>query len=291
MKLLITDLDNTLYDWVTYFATSFGAMVRELTRVLPVGEAQLLSEFKAVHRRYGNSEQPFAVFELESVCEKFGGASRAELLRALDGPLSAFRAARERHLRLYPGVRETLRALRERGVLVVGHTEAIAVNAFYRLNKLGVIEFFHHIYALEGRLEPHPDPARGEFYRVPPGLISVVPRHERKPNPELLRDICRKEGVEPSEACYVGDSLTRDVAMAKNAGVLAVWAEYGTRYERRLWDLLVRVTHWTEEDVKREEELRLLSQHIKPDRTIAAFGELMEIFGLPRADAESAEAG
>jgi FMN phosphatase YigB (HAD superfamily) len=30
LKLLVTDLDNTLYDWVTFFAQSFDAMVAKL---------------------------------------------------------------------------------------------------------------------------------------------------------------------------------------------------------------------------------------------------------------------
>jgi FMN phosphatase YigB (HAD superfamily) len=63
-KLLITDLDNTLYDWVSFFSASFQNMVSELTKLLEVSEETVLSEFKVIHRRYGNSEQPFAVLEL-----------------------------------------------------------------------------------------------------------------------------------------------------------------------------------------------------------------------------------
>jgi len=38
MRLLITDLDNTLYDWITYFANSFRAMVKDLATTLDVEE-------------------------------------------------------------------------------------------------------------------------------------------------------------------------------------------------------------------------------------------------------------
>jgi FMN phosphatase YigB (HAD superfamily) len=57
-KLLITDLDNTLYDWVTFFTASFRSMVTELTSMLETFEDNLLEEFKSIHQRYGNSEQP-----------------------------------------------------------------------------------------------------------------------------------------------------------------------------------------------------------------------------------------
>jgi phosphoglycolate phosphatase len=280
MKLLITDLDNTLYDWVTYFANSFQAMVRALANTLSVSEEKLLDEFKGVHQRYGNSEHPFAILELPSVRERFSDLSRAELLEALRVPLDIFNNVRDERLRLYPGVRETLEVLRKEHVLVVGHTEAIAVNAYSRLRKLGVVEYFHHLYALEAQLEPHPDPNREVARQPPPGLISLVPSRERKPNPALLIDICKKEGIHLSEACYIGDSLTRDVSMAKGAGVTAVWARYGTQYNRELWDILVRVTHWTDEDVKREAELRTLSKHVQPDYTIDRFADLLKLLSL-----------
>jgi FMN phosphatase YigB (HAD superfamily) len=282
MRLLITDLDNTLYDWVTYFANSFTAMVKALAVAISVDEETLLDEFKVVHQRYGNSEQPFAIFELPSVRRMFPDASRAEMLDNLEYPLSAFRVAREKHLHLYPMVRETLQALRENGVIIVAHTEAIAVHAYYRLNRLDIVQYFRHIYALEGRLEPHPNPRRAAELEPPPGLVSIIPKHERKPNPDLLSDICRREGASLSEACYVGDSLTRDVSMARTAGVTAVWARYGTKYDRSLWDILVRVTHWTDEDVGREAELRKLFFDVRPDYTIDVFAEILNVFRLPK---------
>ena len=67
MRLLITDLDNTLYDWVTYFANSFLAMVKGLATTLDVAEETLLDEFKAVHRHYGNSEHLLKILDLPSV--------------------------------------------------------------------------------------------------------------------------------------------------------------------------------------------------------------------------------
>jgi FMN phosphatase YigB (HAD superfamily) len=55
-KLLITDLDNTLYDWITFFTASFRSMVTELKSMLETSEDNLLEEFKSIHQRYGNSE-------------------------------------------------------------------------------------------------------------------------------------------------------------------------------------------------------------------------------------------
>ena len=168
MRLLITDLDNTLYDWVTYFANSFRAMVKDLAVRLDVEEETLLDEFKVVHQHYGNSEHPFAMFELPSVRRRFPTSSREELLFELESSLAAFRAAREKQLQLYAGVHDTLRAVTEGGTIIVAHTEAVAIHAYYRLMRLDILRYFKHIYALDGYLEPHPNPSRAAEL-TPPG--------------------------------------------------------------------------------------------------------------------------
>jgi phosphoglycolate phosphatase-like HAD superfamily hydrolase len=278
-KLLITDLDNTLYDWVTFYAHAFESLVDALVQVLHVPRERLLDEFKAIHQSYGNSEQPFSALELPAVREMFPGVASEELVTTLHRPFEAFNAARREHLRLYDGVAETLRELKAMSVTIVGHTEALAVNAWYRLRTLDIAQYFSRLYALEGRLLPHPVPGREKEHAHPPDVVRVVPRAERKPNPKLLLDICGREGVAPADACCVGDSLTRDVWMAKRAGVTAVWARYGVAYDPKLWDVLVRVTHWSAEDVAREAELKIRAGEAQADYTIDAFQELVSIVG------------
>jgi len=285
MRLLITDLDNTLYDWVSYFALSFRAMVRELSLLLAVDEETLKDEFKAVHQLHGSSEYPFALLELPSVRAHFKSASRSEIFHHLRKPLDAFNESRNQHLTPYPSVFETLQHVRRLNIPVVGHTESIAELALHRLQILGIFPFFTHLYALDGSLEPHPNPRREtETFGPRPSLVTCVPREERKPNPTLLRDICSKEGVPVNETVYVGDSLTRDVGMAKNAGVTAVWARYGTRYPSALWAEIVRVTHWIDEDVRREAALRELYGKIRPDLTIDSFSEIINLFEYTKSE-------
>jgi phosphoglycolate phosphatase-like HAD superfamily hydrolase len=280
-RLLITDLDNTLYDWVTFFARSFGAMMSTLSRHLDVDEETLAAEFKSVHQRHGTLEAPFAALELPSIIKRFPGASRSDVARELTLAFEAFNASRRQHLVLYEGVRDTLQSLTQHGVVIVAHTEAISINAYYRVVVLDILKYFRRLYVLEGQVGEHPDPTRQKrLESPPPDLIRVLPRKDRKPNPAALLDICRTEGFEPQDTCYVGDSIVRDVSMAKQAGVTAVWARYGTVYERSLWDTLVSVTHWTDEDVKRETQLRDKFSAISPDAVIDCFSDLLPLFGI-----------
>jgi phosphoglycolate phosphatase len=78
--------------------------------------------------------------------------------------------------------------------------------------------------------------------------------------------------------------------MAKAAGVTAVWAKYGTHYDRSLWDILVSVTHWTPEDVARENELRHRFDKIEPDIIIDEFAGVLRVVGLDAGGRASAGA-
>jgi hypothetical protein len=67
ISLVITDLDNTVYDWLTAFVPAFYAMVREAAPLIGVDEEELLDELQAVHRKHGDSEHPFALLETRAV--------------------------------------------------------------------------------------------------------------------------------------------------------------------------------------------------------------------------------
>jgi phosphoglycolate phosphatase-like HAD superfamily hydrolase len=152
------------------------------------------------------------------------------------------------------------------------------LNSYWRLSFFQLNEYLRRLYTLEGRWKAHPAPESLRLPEPPADFIRIVPLRERKPNPILLLDICEREGIRPAEVVYVGDSLTRDVSMAKGAGVTAVWARYGTIYNRDYWKILVQITHWTDEDVKREEVLREQFKDINPDVVINKFEEVLTLF-------------
>lgn len=281
-KLLITDLDNTLYDWVTYYAKSFDAMLSTLCQLTGAAKERLQTEFKAVHQYYGSSEHSFAAAELPSVIKAAGGGDRAAVIAFATEAFRAFDNARARHLSLYPGVREGLEVITRLGVPIVGHTEASCLNAQRRLRLLGVESLFQHLYCLQ----PLRHSGCGEETQaagLPPGFIREFPRAERKPSASVVLDICAQQGVTPEECVYIGDSIARDVLMARRAGAIAVWARYGSEHDPALWADLVAVTHWTVEDVRRERELHEQAASVRPDMIVARFDEVCALFKEPAA--------
>lgn len=278
VRLLISDLDNTLYDWVTFFARSFTAMVDTAVDVLEVNRETLLDELQQVHRSYQNSEQPYALLETRTVLDRLAHLSRAERAEFLDSAFHAFNSARKSTLALYPGVQETLERVRADGGIVVGHTEATAHNAQFRLHLLGIAPLFDRLYAVANQGEGHPRPERAvEVTPIP--YVRFLNQDERKPDPRVLLDICRDTSVKPQEALYVGDSIARDIGMAKEAGLKSAWARYGTSYRPEDWATLVRVTHWTDEDVRRAKWAQDQYGKVKPDIVLEqSMSELLKHF-------------
>jgi phosphoglycolate phosphatase len=112
-----------------------------------------------------------------------------------------------------------------------------------------------------------------------------TPKDELKPNPELLLDIISDAGVDKEECVYIGDSEIKDIDMAHEAGVTSVFAKYGTsHFEERPddYNLLRAVTHWTDEVVQREKELKESAFNHRADFEIDNFDELLGLFEFRR---------
>ena len=213
IRLVVTDLDNTLYDWVTYFVPAFYAMVETASQLLDVPPDNLLSEMKLVHQHYGSSERPFSLLEAPTVQKRLAHLTLVERKEYLNEAFHAFNKIRKQSLKLYDGVYETLQAIRESGATIVAHTDADAVNSLFRIVRFGLEQVICRLYAPQHSAES--EYRFSDASPVPSEYVRVLPREDRKPNPKLLRDICRDYDVEPAETLYIGDSNIRDGSWPK----------------------------------------------------------------------------
>src|SRR5689334_11251035 len=105
IKLVVVDLDNTLYDWVGYYVPSFEALVGELEGEHEIDREALLDAFRAVHQRRGTSEYAFVLTELDVLHDV---EARAATGSDPHPAIAAFRHKSRETLHLYDGVAETL---------------------------------------------------------------------------------------------------------------------------------------------------------------------------------------
>jgi phosphoglycolate phosphatase len=242
IRAVVTDLDNTLYPWVDYIVPSLEAMVASLVATTGLPRVRIVQALKAVYSKYESNEYPFAIQE-SGIFQPYEADFDSFNALVLRPAREAFRAAREKYLRPYPGVKETLDGLRERGLKVVGLSDAPRNAAELRLKHLRLDGHFDALYTMPGYPLPEnvdPEIRRKEeagLYRSRTPVIEL-PREAEKPNPAGLARILADFSLSGAEVVYVGDNVKKDMPVAEALGAVGVWAEYGTyvsaEYRERL---------------------------------------------------------
>ena len=195
--------------------------------------------------------------------------------------LYRFRKMTARGIRPFPMV--SLEILKAADIRLIAHTESKLYGVVDRLNRLNLFPYFTKVYCRERSLSSHPMPRSGVEWldQFPMDKIIELSHHQTKPNPTVLLEICSNEGIGPELAAYVGDSVARDVLMAKRADVFAIWAAYGAQHPRVMYGDLVRVSHWTAEEIALEESLKAQAKNIKPDYIARnSFAEVVAALGI-----------
>ncbi|MGP6445319.1 HAD family hydrolase [Rahnella aceris] len=281
-SVLITDLDNTLFDWFTVWYKSFSALLNETSRISGISIEVLKEQIKPIHQKHGTAEYAFVLEEIPALKEKYG--NRQNINKIFDSAIHAYRSERKKYLSLYPTVFETLKELKEIGVLIIAYTESKEYYSNYRISKLGLDGIIDILFSPEDHSIPI-DVAPQTSYKLESTVNKHTPRGEIKPNPKILKDIIASVNADKDECVYIGDSEMKDISMAKEAGVDAVFAKYGTTHfstNVNDYNLLRDVTHWTDADVEREIKTKEEYKNFHAEISINKFCELLELYTFTR---------
>src|SRR5690242_5459282 len=89
-KALFLDLDNTLYDWVAYFAPALRGMCQTLSEMSGLPLAILFDELKQVFKRHGTVEYSFAIQEIPSLVALHPDESPAQIVARYRAAIDVF---------------------------------------------------------------------------------------------------------------------------------------------------------------------------------------------------------
>ena len=280
-SVLITDLDNTLFDWVELWYNCFSAMLDQIVIISGAPKERLIPEIAAVHQKHGTSEYSFLIEELPSVQRMLNGRPAIDVFSPA---IEIYRQKRALFLKLFPTVAETLLKIKGRGAMIVAFTESMAFYSNYRLRRLGLDGVIDALFSPPDHMLPKGlSPADLRKYPSYQYLFRYtkqyfIPEGSKKPNKVVLASILQQLNLEKADCIYVGDSLMKDVAMALDCGIDDAWAQYGIAHKRQEYHLLRDVTHWTAEEVARE---RIINEreHIVPNVVLHnSFSELLDEF-------------
>jgi phosphoglycolate phosphatase-like HAD superfamily hydrolase len=276
---IVTDLDDTIWDWLNMWHSSFSPYFNEIRDTFQIEEDVLKADFKKLHQKYNTTEVSFAFGELTSLSDK----NKEQIAKKpLIGKsiLHKYNVNKKSNLKLYDGVLKTLLELKSQGVLIIGFTESNAFFTKYRIKHLDLDGIFDCIYTPLDTGVPksvekiysdeHWEPVKTE--------IRYLSKSIKKPDSEILGIILRDFQVSKENAIYVGDKIDRDIRMAIDAGITSIYAKYGSEIDNDKYKLLKDVTHWKSEDVIREMEYheRHRNEEIKPDYILEkSFSELL----------------
>jgi len=274
VSLLISDLDNTLFDWLGMWYLSFQVLIHELETLTGLSRDALLTEVRRIHQKNGTSEYRFLIRELRS-----SSASTVSYRKAI----RRYLAVRDKHYFLYPSVAETLSAIRSNGCAIVGYTESLRYYALRAIHRLGLDGVLTAVYSFPDH--GLPEDISAEEMRAFGGPVTHLSKTEsrdaspshRKPDPKILHLIMEDFSTAGSRTVYVGDGLRTDVLMAQKAGVIDVHAEYGDTRDSKAYDLLTTVSHWTDSDIEKEKVV-YSKRKVIPNHRIGSFKELLTVF-------------
>ena len=193
-KVIIFDFDGTLCDTRSNIIIAFRATMEHLGLEMRDEETcgatiglTLRDGFKSMYPEFDDAKIDYCVETYRQIFAE----RRKELMPDL-----------------FPGVKETLEALRKRG-----HRMTIATS---RLTDSLMLFMRHH--------------GIDHYFEYAVGSDSVT---HHKPHPEPALKTLRELNIAPSEAIMVGD-MPVDIAMAHNAGIRAIGVDYGNATREEL---------------------------------------------------------
>jgi FMN phosphatase YigB (HAD superfamily) len=242
---LILDLDNTIFDWFAMWYASFQPIYHEILATSGRSQDEVEADIRRVHQSRRTSEYTFLIEELNVLREIRAGE---DIRVRFHSALEESRHARDQKLQLYPTVFASLWRIKNAGTKIIAYTESMRFYSSYRLKRFGLDGVIEILFSPKDhdmpagvsldKLRRFPD----EFYELQVTRVMHTPPGELKPNPKVLRDIMKVIGSNPDRCAYVGDSIFKDVAMACEAGVFDVHAQYGeSQRSRREARILSRV--------------------------------------------------
>lgn len=199
IKAVIFDLDDTLYAY-----ESLDQEARKRVRDFTCQSLDISEDNYNEAYQFGRTETKKQLGDVGASHNRLLYFQKAlEYLRVNPMPLSLqmyemYWGTFLEKMQLYPGVRQFIDKLHERGIIIAVCTDLTAHIQHRKIEALGLSDDISY-------------------------LITSEEAGKEKPAPEMFELCLRKLGIPAEEVCYIGDNYRKDIEGAAAAGMQTVW--------------------------------------------------------------------
>ncbi len=244
VKLLITDMDNTLASHGKYFSNGVEKAISELSAKTKIPESELNKIIGNEMEKARSHDYPWSVeIALQDRFQvgKPGGMSVSEFHENIVKPFwQTLDESMNQHFKAFPGVEETLQELKNRNIHVAVLSDAPAYIGLKRLESTGIspglvdrfygLNNWHDPAHVSTEIASHGYSRVESMLKTPHQLseFRALPHTWEKPHTSGYEALMKAYDVRPAETLMIGDSRVKDVGVAHSSGSRAIWAKYGT---------------------------------------------------------------
>lgn len=289
IKVIVSDMDNTLYPWVDFIVPALEAMVSNLEKTTGFPRIEIIQSLKSVYDKYGSNEYPFAIQE-SPIFERFNYDFGSFNKLIIDPARKAFSETRRKYQSLYPCVEKTLKELKKKVNHMILLTDAPRNAAEGRLKQFGLEPYFEALYCMpgyplpQGRVDPDIQKRDKEGHYKTSIQVNELDRHWQKPSPQGLLKVISDCNARAENVLVVGDNIQKDIAVAQEVGCVDVWAEYGTYVSLEYRERLEIIS--SGEELKRNMVTDDMLDRIKPGYRISNFEMVVDIVDMLNSTGE-----
>lgn len=228
INTLIWDLDNTLWDWVTFASKTYPAMRDVLMNATGATRERVTECMQNYYGRAETMESSWLVQDLRRQGLFCGTDDRQKEL--IDEVRTTFHSHRSKSLALYDGVPEVLKRAYEGGLDNLILSDAPACHAASRIKHLDLDQnFFREMYAMKDSVpEEVPEDFREKFNGGLYGLtFPVYHLDQEKPHSDLESLLVMDREEIRRHVAIIGDSYPKDMALAQRYECLGIYAAWG----------------------------------------------------------------
>lgn len=216
---VIIDLDDTLAPTRKAYIKYASTLIKSISKASGLSVNEIISGFNELHAEHKIFQLENGINNHRQLKEKF---PNEDLQKKFTKQIKEAEKVHEKEIKPSKDTLEALKTLKKRGVKLILYTAGPSNYTVKKLNQAGLADVFDNIYAVKDMRPQDSENAKAKYPDFEWEKVTEVCLYP-KSKPEVLEQIIKDAHTTPSKVAVMGDSLVRDVGIARTVGAKAVF--------------------------------------------------------------------